>query len=132
MPNSFKLENRARCFNHTLQLSAKTFLCPFNVGLGKTIDEDGGVDDLLDQDDASDNEDEDGDRDGDVGLPDFDDVDDGIVEIDELDEDARNVIIADTAAVRETVSKIRNLPFLLYDRLLSPFLHGVVTAKHSN
>jgi hypothetical protein len=111
MPNSFKLENRARCFNHTLQLSAKTLLRPFNVGLGKTTDDDGGVDDLLDQDNASDNEDEDGDGDGDVGLPDFDDVDDGIDELDELDEDARNVIIADTAAVRETVSKIRQLAF---------------------
>jgi hypothetical protein len=49
--NSFELENRVHCFNHTLQLSAKTLLCPFNAGLGKTS-EDGdnnNIDDLLNQ-----------------------------------------------------------------------------------
>ena len=51
MPNSFDLDNRVRCFNHTLQLSARTLLRPFNVGLGKTT-EDGDnndLDNLLDE-----------------------------------------------------------------------------------
>jgi hypothetical protein len=111
MPNSFKLENRVRCFNHTLQLSAKTLLRPFNAGLGKsTEDEDSNdVDDPFDQA-ADDDDDEDDD-----GLGDFydldDDVDDNIDELDELDAAARERIIADTAAVRETVSKLRCLAF---------------------
>jgi hypothetical protein len=36
--NSFEEENRARCFNHMLQLSAKTLLKPFNTALGKVKD----------------------------------------------------------------------------------------------
>jgi hypothetical protein len=52
MPNSFKLENCVYCFNHTLQLCAKTLLCSFNTGLGKTTKDgdNNDVDDLLDQD----------------------------------------------------------------------------------
>ena len=117
MPNSFKLENRVRCFNHTLQLSAKTLLRPFNVGLGKaTEDGDGAdVDDLLGQDDdedEDDNEDEDDDEDL-LDVPNIDDIDDGIDELDELDEDAREDMIADTAAIRETVSKLHRLAFAI-------------------
>lgn len=114
MPNSFKLENRVRCFNHTLQLSAKTLLRPFNSGLGKsTEDEDGNLndlDDLLEDDDNDDEESDDG-GDGLPDIPDCDDVDDNIDELNELDEEGRNNIIADTAAVRETVSKLRRLAF---------------------
>jgi hypothetical protein len=117
MPNSFELENRVRCFNHTLQLSAKTLLRPFNAGLGKTS-EDGDnpdVDDLLnsgvdDEEEDEDDEDEDEDL---PGVPDLDDVDDGIDELDELDADEREGIIADTAAVRETVTKLRRLAFAI-------------------
>ena len=34
LANSFEEEHRARCFNHTIQLSAKTLLKPFNTALG--------------------------------------------------------------------------------------------------
>ena len=66
MPDSFDLENHVRCFNHTLQLSAKTLLRPFNVGLGKKTTEDGDNndgDDLLDEelDDTTNNTDNDND-----------------------------------------------------------------------
>jgi hypothetical protein len=119
MPNSFSLENRVRCFNHTLQLSTKTLLRPFNVGLGKVTDDgdnkDVDVDDNglgKDDDDDDDDVDIDVDVDGDDGgLPDgldVDDVDDGVDELDALDADEREEIIADTAAIRETVSKVCN------------------------
>ena len=36
MTNSFEEVNCACCFNHTLQLSAKTLLKPFNVGMSST------------------------------------------------------------------------------------------------
>jgi hypothetical protein len=106
MPNLFDLENRVRCFNHTLQLSAKTLLCPFNVGLGKTTEDDDNddMDDLLDEelDDANDNDDNDGLPD----VPDVDDIDDGIDEMDELDANEQEEMLADMAAVRQTVTKV--------------------------
>jgi hypothetical protein len=109
MPNSFSLENRVRCFNHTLQLSAKTLLHPFNVGLGKATDDgdNNDVDDLPDADDNRLDEDDD-DDDGLLDVTDVDDIDDGVDELDALDVDEQEEIIADTAAVRETVSKVCN------------------------
>jgi hypothetical protein len=109
MPNLFDLENRVRCFNHTLQLSAKTLLRPFNVGLGKTTE--GGhindVDDLLDEElDNTDDNDDDNDNDDLPDVPDVDNIDDGIDELTELSADEREEILADTAAVRQTVTKV--------------------------
>jgi hypothetical protein len=116
MPNSFELKNRVRCFNHTLQLSVKTLLRPFNAGLGKAT-EDGtcdDVDNLLsqgidDDDEEDDEEDEEDEEDEDGGLPvipDEDDIDDGIDELDALDADSCEAIMNDTAAVCETVTKV--------------------------
>jgi hypothetical protein len=109
MPNSFELKNCVRCFNHTLQLSAKTLLRPFNAGLGKAT-EDGTCDDVDDL--LSLGVDDDDEEDEDEDLPvilDEDDVDDGIDELDALDADSREAIMNDTAAVRETVTKVRIL-----------------------
>jgi hypothetical protein len=119
MPNSFELENRVHCFNHTLQLSAKTLLHPFNVALGKATDDgdNNGVDDLLDLDDDEDNDkDNDEDEDKDKILPyvpDIDDIDDGIDELDELNGEMHEGMIADTAAVCEMVSKLHRLSFAI-------------------
>jgi len=116
MPNSFELENRVRCFNHTLQLSAKTLLRPFNAALSKAteVGDLDDIDDLLDLGDDDDEEDEDDDED--QALPDIsdiDDIDDGIDELDELDEDARDAMMNDTVAVREMVSKLHRLAFTI-------------------
>src|SRR5882762_8050502 len=53
--NSFNKENHVRCFNHTLQLSTKTLLKPFNIALaGKGMDnDDGNDDDIAAQDEGS-------------------------------------------------------------------------------
>jgi len=53
MDNSFQEENHVRCFNHTLQLSAKALLHPFNPALGKAADIicNGGQDNLLEMED---------------------------------------------------------------------------------
>ena len=112
MPNSFSLENRVRYFNHTLQLSAKTLLHPFNTGLGKMTDDGDNNDmDNLDADDNGLDKDDNDNGNDDDSLPtvlDADDIDDGVDELDALDADEREEIIADTAAVRETVSKLRH------------------------
>lgn len=108
MTNSYDEVNRVRCFNHTLQLSAKTLLRPFNTALGKAAEDDEDVEDsdaLFDEDDESD-EDETEEGDGLPDVPDEDDVDDGIDELEGLDEAEREQLIADTEAIRQTVSKV--------------------------
>ena len=106
MANSFELENRVHCFNHTLQLSAKTLLHPFNVGLGKTT-EDGNNNDVEDlPNEIIDDEDEDNEDNGLPTIPEADDINDGINELEELEEDEREDILTDTAAVCDTVTKV--------------------------
>jgi hAT family C-terminal dimerisation region len=130
MDNTFAEAQRVRCFNHTLQLSAKALLRPFNAALGKSsgninmvADEDCEDDilglDNLDDDDLDDLDDEDMDEVVEE-LAEDDDVvqlanntDDGIDELQELSENERASIIRDTAVVRTTISKIRDLSFAI-------------------
>ena len=117
MPNSFELDNHVCCFNHTLQLSAKALLRPFNAGLGDGTEDstDNKVDDLLNMEDDDDDDDDDDDSNGNDNdnLPDVlkDNIDDGIDELDNLDLDAHEELLADTAALRQTVSKVCNFLF---------------------
>ena len=99
--NAFREENHVHCFNHTLQLSAKALLCPFNPALGKAANNDGdvGQDDLLDVKDE-DTEDVDRDEENDLpDVPDVDDIDDNIDELDDLDGASHEQLIADIAIV---------------------------------
>ena len=110
--NSFKEEYRARCFNHTLQLSAKTLLKPFNVALSgnaadniDTTDEDNEeLPNLVDADEEGEEEDDDNDKENE----DKDDEDDGVDELETLSEEERAEVIEETAAVRVTVTKVSN------------------------
>ena len=58
LPNSFEKENCVRCFNHTLQLSAKALLAPFNPAISQKatqddeMPEEGDDDQLLLEDDT--------------------------------------------------------------------------------
>jgi hypothetical protein len=106
--NSFKEEYRARCFNHTLQLSAKTLLKPFNTALSKVADEvDIGDEDdddppiLADPDVEGEEEGNDDEEDEEK-----DDDDDGVDELETLSEEERTEVLEDTAAVRATVTKV--------------------------
>jgi len=108
MANSYNEVNRVRCFNHTLQLSAKALLRPFNTALGKAADGDEGLEDadaIFDDDDESD-DDETEEGDGLPDIPDEDDSDDEVDELEELDEETREQLIVDTETVRQTVSKV--------------------------
>ncbi|KAI0281070.1 hypothetical protein BC826DRAFT_919950 [Russula brevipes] len=72
------------------------------------------MDDNDNTEEDEDDEDEDKDEDEDLLVVlDVDDVDDSIDELDMLDADEREAIIADTTAVRETVSKLRHLAFAI-------------------
>jgi len=151
--NSFDEIDRVRCFNHTLQLSAQTLIKPFNAGMGKTKkgdnDEDNIDDDMPDLEEF---EDEDGDKDDadDAGVDEEvgSDIEEEVDELEELDEDERKRVLDDTAAVRETVSKVRfcclialpsdtcssfeNFPSLLSIPLLLHFRLGDVSVKTTN
>jgi hypothetical protein len=115
MDNAFEEENHVRCFNHTLQLSAKTLLRPFNPALSQSTDDNsnGEQDDLLDtevEDDAEGEDNTEGEEEDRRDVP-LDNIDDGIDELDNLDVDSREALIADTAIVRTLVSKLRRLSF---------------------
>lgn len=95
LDNSFKLENRVRCFNHTLQLAAKALLKPFSAT--STPDEEADAPLQLSDDDV----------DPESGsVSDCEDVDDNIDELDTLSVDDRDQVIRDTAAVKVTVAKV--------------------------
>jgi hypothetical protein len=112
LDNSFDETNRVRCFNHTLQLSAKALLKPFNTALsGKTTGDDGDSDDvtaqdiddnhLIPEDDEEDVEGEDEEEVEGEG-----EVEDDVDELEVLSEDERNQMLEETTAVCKTVTKV--------------------------
>jgi len=141
LDNSFEEVNRVRCFNHTIQLSAKELIRPFNAGMspGKNSTLDATLDEDLPPPDDTDSGDEEseGEDSGD------DDADDNIDEMNELDEDEQAEILADTAIVRKTVTKVMFILYTIIPHYLShisrfdsshsrsstrrqlPFQHGV-------
>jgi len=110
--NSFEEDQRARCFNHTIQLSANTLLRPFNTALGaaRTADRASGDDDdtMPDLEVIEDDDDDDDDEADDRGAENdeaVEDVDDQIDELEELEDAEREELLAATVNVRETISK---------------------------
>jgi hypothetical protein len=104
LENSFDRANHVRCFNHTIQLSGKALIKPFNAGMGKA--DSGPDDDIPSPEDFEHNDDIDQDADsGDPDLFEFgNEEDDG--ELEELSEEEQSRLSDDTSAVRETVSKV--------------------------
>jgi len=106
LDNAFEEEAHVRCFNHTICLSAKAFLKPFNSALGAAAD----IEDCLaDADEIA--FDEEDDEEGEDEEDDEPDVDDGIDELEALDELARDTLIVDTNNVRSVITKVRQLSF---------------------
>jgi hypothetical protein len=113
LDNSFDDSNRVRCFNHTLQLSAKSLLTPFNTALsGKPADEDDVTalysdnDEMIPQDDddaiLGDDEEEEGEE-NDLE----DDVeDDNVDELEALSEEERDRVVNETTIIRAAVTKV--------------------------
>lgn len=103
--NSFDKTNHVRCFNHTLQLSAKTFLKPFNPGLGSAAPEVDEVDEDNNGKEFSavqeDEVEEDNDDEGTANKE--DDSDD---ETESVEDEECETLTADTVVVRETVTKV--------------------------
>ena len=103
--NSFNKENRVRCFNHTIQLSATTLLKPFNMALSRKAadkveaSEENAEEELvpeIEEEDEDEGEDDD----------DQDDEDDGIDKLQELTESKQEWVLENTAVVCQTVTKV--------------------------
>ena len=128
LENSFDAANHVQCFNHTIQLSSKALIKPFNVGMGKA---DGGVEDSpgdmpsLEEFDH----DDDTDDDGDAGFfEDKDEEDDSEGESEMLSEEEHSSLMNDTSAVRETVSKVRlTISVFMFYLILATFLSASTT-----
>jgi hypothetical protein len=106
LPNSFEEENRVRCFNHTMQLFAKELIKPFNAGMSaRQAGDDGDMPIGSGNDCKDDDNDKDEDKDGNSNDNSDDDKDNKINKIEEMTEEEREEIVADTAIVRETVTK---------------------------
>lgn len=112
LPNSFKEQCRVRCFNHTMQLSAKALIKPFDSKQSKSptndADEEGDTDDVNVEDD---DEDEDEDEDiPDLETPDGDDNPDDDIETEaalaEMSEEEREILLSDTLEVRSSLTKV--------------------------
>jgi hypothetical protein len=107
--NSFKEEYQARCFNHTLQLSAKTLLEPFNTAFSSKVADKVDIGDEDDDDPPilADPDEEGGEEDNnDKEDEEKDNDDDGVDELETLSEEERTEVLEDTAAVRATVTKV--------------------------
>ncbi|KIK90254.1 hypothetical protein PAXRUDRAFT_152020 [Paxillus rubicundulus Ve08.2h10] len=106
--NSFQSVNHARCYNHTLQLSAKALLKPFSTSTaGSDPDSEGKVTDdaelLLILDDDLDL--------GADSVSKVDDVDDSIDELQELNNLDRQRILNEMVAVKTTIAKVSTFFF---------------------
>ena len=106
--NSFEKDNHVRCFNHTMQLSAKTLLAPFNTDISQKATQDG---EMPEEDDnqptpEQDEDDEDNEDNEEDDAQCANDEDNGIDKLGELSESEQAGVLESMAAVRETVTKV--------------------------
>lgn len=109
--NSFKKDNHVRCFNHTMQLSAKALLAPFNTAISQKATQDSEMPDEDDdwptpEQDKDDEDNEDNEDNEEDNAQCADNEDDGIDELGELNESERAGVLESTAAVCEMVTKV--------------------------
>jgi len=124
MDNSFDEENHVRCFNHTVQLSAKALIKLFNVGMSSKKSAEDGDDDLEVESDMPGLEDieeevQEEDEAGADEAEEGEDAEDDIDELAELSASERDKVMSETATVREAVSKVSTR------NLLQPFMSDV-------
>jgi hypothetical protein len=114
--NTFEEFNRVRCFNHTLQLSAKALLKPF-YSAGLLENNDDVNDDILAAQNTD--EDEEGDEGDDELEMDDEDRDEDEDPVSALEDDERDSLIENTEAVRTTLMKVCTLLFFQVFVLIS-------------
>jgi hypothetical protein len=111
LENTFDIANHVRCFNHTIQLSGKALIKPFNAGMGKTDGSpENSHDDMPSIEDFEYDDDMETVHDAVSGDPDVFDIrndkDDGELEDEEPSREEQLHLLDDTSTVRETVTKV--------------------------
>ena len=118
--NYFEEANWVQCFNHTLQLSAKTLLAPFNTAISGNVTHNDKVsekdsnNELLpevgqddgDSDGDNDDDDDDDEEEEEEEEEECNDGDDGIDELQELSPNEWVWIMESTTVVCVTVTKV--------------------------
>ena len=121
LDNSFEEANYVQCFNHTLQLSTKALLTPFNMAISQTAaqgnkmpeDDDNQLvphENVYDKFASDDNDDNDNESEE---VVDEVDEDDGIDELDKMSGVEQEWVLENTAEVHETVTKVHQYTFTL-------------------
>jgi len=121
--NSFEDANHIWCFNHTIQLSSKVLIKPFNVGMGKvdtSLENAGNNIPSLEEFDHIDDTDNNADS-GDISE-DGDEEDDG--DFEKLSEEEHSCLLDNILAIRETVSKVTPKIYLHLSDIVDMFLHS--------
>lgn len=109
LPNSFDSVNRVRCFNHTMQISAKGLLRPFNATPEEEklfCDELANDVAIMDYEQDYNGEDSDDDDDGDNNENENSTDDDDEDPFDGLDDEGKEKLLEGTLAVRITLNKV--------------------------
>ena len=123
LPNAFKEVNHVCCFNHTMQLSAKALMKPFDTPMAsansdgsKPPDANDMFSSELDNNNSDDSDEEDSEGGIDTSSVGGNDRDDGEGEdvdndpFEALDADAQQELLEGTAAVRTTLNKVCSYP----------------------
>ena len=122
LDNSFEEANHVQCFNHTLQLSTKALLTPFNMAISQAAargnkmpeDDDNQLvphENVYDKF-ASDDDDDDDDNESEEVVDEVDEGD-GIDELDKMSGVEQEWVLENTAEVHETVTKVHQYTFAL-------------------
>jgi hypothetical protein len=134
LDNSFDEENRVRCFNHTIQLSAKSLLKPFNVALsGKLVDGDVMTVHHNDDDDdggraiLKDEEEEEGEDEVEDEVE-----DNNIDELEELSDDEQKQILEETAIMCTTVTKVSSYAIMKQKMFAFCFTNYILICRFDN
>jgi hypothetical protein len=114
LENSFNKANHIRCFNHTIQLSGKALIKPFNAGMGKVDSDlengDDNVPSLEEFNHSNDTHDN-----ANSGVLKEEEEDDNNNKLEKLSEEDQSRLLDDTSADREMVSKVGGFYFCLSD-----------------
>jgi hypothetical protein len=113
LENCFDETNRVRCFNHSIQLSGKALIKPFNVGMGKAdIGTENSVTDAPSLEEFDYDDDGNGNGDDEPGLLEDSGEDGTDGEEETLSQEELSALLANTSAVRETVSEVCQISVL--------------------
>jgi hypothetical protein len=108
MGNAFHEENHVKCFNHMVQLLAKALLKPFcSCIMTATTDDEPAELEMIPDLEVS--EDEDEDEENEEEDDDGESIDDEVDELEMMSQEDHANLLEETAAVKQTISKVSSI-----------------------